>query len=356
MQLDMHFYGVYAMARAAGLKPETARTIAYASQFVDDAIDDDHVLIANSHAIVPTITSHKPVDYQNAVPGDQWKIWVPFHFLPGNDPNAGTFLERMVCVPDSRPANQMLLDAIDEKNKPYWPHLIGIVAHVYADTFSHFGFVGFADAWNRVNEQHIQFVNVNKKSGPFQYLWGKFEEFKTRFLSPLAELIPVGHGAAGTFPDRPYLAWNFKYETHSAKPTYINRNNTDYFLKACKRLHGYFHKFAVAESGDAKIKPNRTWNSIQDAVRALLERQLPKDERIAHWKRAIAEGVFCQATEADKTVRYDETRWQPKNVANDRGPDQDVMDTDVCKFIRAAWRHRNYVLHELLPKFDLIMP
>ncbi|EFK11130.1 conserved hypothetical protein [delta proteobacterium NaphS2] len=62
----------------------------------------------------------------------------------------------MVCVPDSQPANQMFLDALDMKNKPYWPHLMGIVAHVYADTFSHFGFVGFADAWNRVNEQHIR--------------------------------------------------------------------------------------------------------------------------------------------------------------------------------------------------------
>ena len=37
MQIDMHFYGVYAMARAAGLDPKTARIIAHASQFVDDA-------------------------------------------------------------------------------------------------------------------------------------------------------------------------------------------------------------------------------------------------------------------------------------------------------------------------------
>ena len=41
MQIDMHFYGVYAMARAAGLDPVTAETIANASQFVDDAVDDD---------------------------------------------------------------------------------------------------------------------------------------------------------------------------------------------------------------------------------------------------------------------------------------------------------------------------
>ena len=36
MQLDMHYYGTYAMARAAGLKPQVCITIATASQFVDD--------------------------------------------------------------------------------------------------------------------------------------------------------------------------------------------------------------------------------------------------------------------------------------------------------------------------------
>ena len=111
MQLDMHFYGVYAMARSAGLNPETAETIAYASQFVDDAIHDDHVLVSNNQAIVPTISRHKPLDYQNAIPGDQWKICVPFHFLPGNDPkgdlvfggrpsDGNSFEERLRITPD----------------------------------------------------------------------------------------------------------------------------------------------------------------------------------------------------------------------------------------------------------------
>ena len=36
MQVDMHYYGTYAMARAAGLTKEKAKTIATAAQFVDD--------------------------------------------------------------------------------------------------------------------------------------------------------------------------------------------------------------------------------------------------------------------------------------------------------------------------------
>ena len=77
MQEDMHFYGVYAFARAAGINPETARIIAYASQFVDDAINDEAVILSNKQAILPTMTSHKPIDYKNTIPGDQWRVWVP---------------------------------------------------------------------------------------------------------------------------------------------------------------------------------------------------------------------------------------------------------------------------------------
>ena len=173
-------------------------------------------------------------------------------------------------------------------------------------------------------------------------------------MSPFAEIIPVGHGAVATFPDRPYLKWRFKYEKHPGKPKYTNRDNTSSFLKACQKLHGYFLKFAVENSGNPNLKPNKSWNKIKDEVRKLLELQAPKDERIASWKNAIAQGVFCQATEADKNIKYDEMRWKPRNVANDRKPDQEIIDTNACRFIRAAWKHRDYVLHELLPKFDLI--
>jgi len=53
------------MAGAAGLNQESARTVAHASQFVDDAIEDEHALVANNSAIVPTMTIHKRLDYRN---------------------------------------------------------------------------------------------------------------------------------------------------------------------------------------------------------------------------------------------------------------------------------------------------
>ena len=38
MQLDMHYYATYAMARAAGIEPDDARIIATSAQFVDDNV------------------------------------------------------------------------------------------------------------------------------------------------------------------------------------------------------------------------------------------------------------------------------------------------------------------------------
>lgn len=354
MQIDMHFYGVYAIARAAGLDPETAMTVAHASQFVDDAIEDEHALIANNSAIVPTMTSHKPLDYRNALAGEQWKVWIPFHFLPGNDPKAMTFVERMVTLPDSEPAKQMLTDTLDEQNRIYWPHLIGIAAHVYADTFSHFGFVGFASQWNRVKDDDIKIINIPKQSGIFKYIKGKLEEFKARFLSPMAEIIPVGHGAVATLPDRPYLEWSFNYQTHAGKPSYKKRKNTENFLAACQKLHKYFNDFAKKAAGSVTVNPNKKWNDIEAPVRSLLESKEPVDQRIDAWKKAIAKGVFCRATEIDKTIKYDELKWAPKTLQHELQPGQGVGKMDACSYIRAAWRHRTYVLHELLPKFDLV--
>lgn len=149
MRRDIHFYGVYALARASGIGWDTSRTIAYASQFVDDATDEGVVILPDLRGIIPIMTSHRPLDYKNTIPGDQWRVWIPFHFLPGNEPLSGSFLERIICRKDSEPAKRMLSHALDWGCQPSndtgcWPLLIGITAHVYADTFSHYGFIGMA--------------------------------------------------------------------------------------------------------------------------------------------------------------------------------------------------------------------
>ena len=173
-------------------------------------------------------------------------------------------------------------------------------------------------------------------------------------MGTMAEIIPIGHGAVATLPDRPYLEWGFRYQTHLGKPDFKTRNNTDAFMAACQKLHKYFGDYAKRTGYSGKAGPNKNWNDLKTPVRTLLKSAKPVDERIVAWKKAIARGVFCKATEIDKTIKYDEIKWAPKNVRHEIEVGQKIKDTEACGYIRAAWRHRTYVLHELLPQFDLI--
>ena len=58
MQIDMHCYCIYALARLAGLKPEAVKIIATASQYVDDAVAEDIQHHENGNMLAPILTAH----------------------------------------------------------------------------------------------------------------------------------------------------------------------------------------------------------------------------------------------------------------------------------------------------------
>ena len=62
MQLDMHYYGTYALALAAGLTPEAAQIVATSAEFVDDNTARDHVEFQNGPHIDKEATAHHTVD------------------------------------------------------------------------------------------------------------------------------------------------------------------------------------------------------------------------------------------------------------------------------------------------------
>jgi len=81
MQIDMHYYCIYAMARLAGLKPEVTKIIATASQYVDDAVAEDIQHHENGNMLAPILTAHRLIEIlDNRNPEDQPFVWVPFHF------------------------------------------------------------------------------------------------------------------------------------------------------------------------------------------------------------------------------------------------------------------------------------
>ena len=62
MQIDMHYYGVYALARIAGFKASAAKVVATASQYVDDAVTEEIQSHEEGNKLFPIETAHRLID------------------------------------------------------------------------------------------------------------------------------------------------------------------------------------------------------------------------------------------------------------------------------------------------------
>lgn len=162
MQKDMHYYGTYVMARAAGIKPEIAQVIASAAQFVDDNAAKKSVEFKDGGAVHSRATAHHAVHIKNIDREDQRFVWVPFHFLPGNE--GSKFSEKLVCGKNSKIAQEMVNNHISRHKEEFSDELMGIAAHVYADTFSHYGFSGISSRKNKIVNDSFVFHSLPSKT------------------------------------------------------------------------------------------------------------------------------------------------------------------------------------------------
>lgn len=362
MQIDMHYYGVYAMARAAGINRNTAKIIATASQFVDDNAEKDNIQFRDGARLDSEATAHHALNYKNIDLEDQRKIWVPFHFLPGNE--GKTYTERLVCRKDSEIAREMLQHMLVlSVNRSYAVPLMGIVAHVYADTFAHYGFSGISSRRNKIVNDSFKFDenitpqtkdHLQKKAKQFKENYPREGGLLTNIKAWFGETFSgaLGHGSAVTFPDRPYLKWSFKYED----PEYNSetRDNPATFLEGCKGLHALFRDFA-------KVKPECAEDSyteftdMENEIAAILNLQAPKSERIAAWRHAAKSGnLFASGPEV--IPHYNANIWhnERENLSRQRDSGK-IKDLSIFRFYQAAAVYRTFVLRILLPSKGLII-
>ncbi len=250
MQIDMHYYGTYALARAAGVGKDAAKIIATAAQFVDDNTKNDETgKFDEVSRICYHATGHHSWEGANLDEIDQRHVWVPFHFLPGNE---GTSIsERLVCRKNSNIVKAMVEHNTSKLDHPYQLEIVGITAHVYTDTFAHYGFSGISSSRNIVDIGNIELLNAEPKTT--SYLQDKLRQFPDKYPSP-SEIVDkvkatiaqslsgaLGHGAVATFPDLPYLNW--VYETVYPEKIPVPRNNQDDFFDGAMAIYSMFQKF-----------------------------------------------------------------------------------------------------------------
>jgi len=345
MQIDFHHAVTYVAARAAGFPHPDAEIIAYAAQYVDDATCEGIIRFDNKALYQRTSSAHKAIDPKNFDALDNQKVWMPFHFLPGNkglepgeDP-AGKFIHKLVCLPDSTVAEDMLRDVILDQEKPYSLHRLGITMHVYADTWAHQGFAGVKHLVNKVSK--IKEV-------------GDSDVFKEDLVKLINPLIPeLGHGRAYIFPDMPFLSWEY-VNGHNKK---ISRDNADIFCEAadglCKAMKRY-----ILKSPDAAVTGLNTADMAQ--IRKLFTDLKMKEGADRHevWLRVIGQGVFSFGP---ATIAYAEDgkgSWKADALGTSRDMPEYVYSDS---FLISNWKlfhdalqlHRITVAHDILPRYGI---
>ena len=365
MHIDIHYYGTYAMARAAGLKREVCQTIASAAQFVDANDKDYDVDLKDGGRLNVIPTSHPLTDIKNTAlfERDQRRVWVPFHFLPGNDGNSMS--ERLICRKDSDIAQAMVDHCLSLVDQPFGLYLVGIAAHVYADTFSHYGFSGVSSRWNQVKGDSIDLLNDDRDKGAEKHFWSKYNRifpnwrtFMDGIKSGVAEEATgaLGHGAVLKYPDFPYLEWEFSYEypKDSTRALKSRRNNAETFLEACEKLYELFRRLGKNHR-DPEIDQDREFDDIRDAVKGILAvEETDREKRGKIWRSTAKHGHLF--SEPEEILSYQGEAWKAGlEGLNDHEDSDAALREPVFQFFRAAAIYRTYVLRDLLPAYGLVL-
>ena len=357
MHIDMHYYGTYALARLAGIAEKPALTVATAAQFVDDSNESKQIMIGESIFQSEVTTHHNDQKEELNDLVSQTSIWVPFHFLPGGEGKGIT--QKLVCRKDSAIANKMVERYIQKApGELFGLHLMGVCAHVYADTFAHYGFSGVASRRNAVDSKSFKLLNaegyplVRSKFGEFFMQYPIIRNNVRAIVSSVAEEVTddgrdggaLGHAGVAFYPDEPYLHWQFRYEF----PDMIldggeaEHNNPEDFIEGCEKLHGMFVRFRDAWKEDISDKSTyRPFAEVADQIRSILAFEDGKKARSANWQKRAKE--FWDI----KIPNYPGGSWKAA-FTNDAA--MDIPESDVHKFFRAAAYHKYFVVRELLPE------
>lgn len=262
MQLDMHYYGTYGLAKLAGLKDEICGIIANSSQLVDDNVADKDLEFYEGAFMKAQASAHHVGSLANTQNLDQRKVWVPFHFLPGNE--GDTYEKKLLCRKNSSIAQELVEHNLNYENTELLAYLVGITAHVYADTFAHYGFSGISSMENSIDINSIKYLNISEdinkdisdKTKKF-YRNENYGLIQEVLLPSFAQVISgsLGHAGVATNPDRPYLEWSYKYIVNDEQ---IIRNNLEDYLDACECMYNMFIKLKnrISAFGEESISCN----------------------------------------------------------------------------------------------------
>ena len=338
---------------------------------VDDATSNDVVKLPNEALYQPVCSAHKSLDYKNFDELSDHHVWVPFHFLPGNcslpagEGEEINFAVRLVCKANSYIAQDMVRECILHHNEPNALHRLGITMHVYADTWAHQGFAGIKHDVNSVNylEDNDEWSSnlINDVANFFQEA---FDPIISKFITGV---IPLGHAAVLSYPDKPYLKWH--YEDYNG--TTRLRNNPANFVDAAKNMFTAMKKFRL---GDPEAVVTGLPEETAALLATLFQEINSEDKTIRHkqWLKYIRTGKFSVEQDGEMVAIEDSVEyidegpgsWEHGYINTNKllelfsfaDPDErykEFMESNWKKFHDALKDHHYFLTRKLFPRYGL---
>lgn len=289
MKINFHYYCIKALAVEAGLSDKEAQLVAYASQHVDDAVEHTNLRINGCLYGRPykrVCSAHKSLWKLRRVvnkPETWFKVFIPFHFIPpvAYKPRGGFSYRARKNSPWIRCLLREALKRCKSKDERERALVrLGILLHVYADTWSHADFSGVGS----VEDNAVIEFDPNTDDGNPPVI----------FDMPDGVIPAVGHGQAFHFPDQSSRNWQVLLGERNKRR--ISRNNPQQSLGAAERIYALL----CGLTGKKK-----KWAGLAGRIRKCLVESTECDPRsLRIWSKTFRDTEF----------RYDESEWQKKAI------------------------------------------
>ncbi|MFC1684622.1 DUF6765 family protein [Pseudomonadota bacterium] len=361
MQIDFHHAVTYVVARYAGFAHREAAIVAHCAQYVDDATNAGTISFTNGAMFTRIASAHKMLDYRNFDELANHHCWIPFHFLPGNggkpmgENPKGSFIDKIICRPNSYVAQDMVRSTILDQDQLYGLHRLGVAMHVYADTWAHQGFAGVN---HRINDIRALDDHDQPDEGFLDRLKDRFEGRFDRIASKfVGDALPLGHGAALSHPDKPYLKWSYR----DADGNKVERDNPKNFLEAAEQMCITMQRYRVRDP-DANV-PGLSQigrDKIDHLLRTITDSD--GDERHQQWLQHIGEGHFGFPAVRLEYQSKDTGSWKHEATGTQKHMDEEddhfeyhpsFLGSDWKLFHDAIWAHRFDLIHDILPRYGI---
>lgn len=354
MQIDFHHAVVYILARLAGFDHSECSTVAYASQYVDDATNRGTIVFDNGRRYAHIASAHEVLDlYDNCNVKEDCDVWVPFHFLPGNNGAAAgealelPIIQRLLCTPDSPVAADMRDGCLQARGQQNSLHRLGITTHTYADTWAHQRFAGLRHSINSASD-----VQLEQK-----YNTKEFLDILAAAL--MSSLVKVGHAALQTYPDMPFL--RFTYKDSFGKV--VNRDNPAEFMVACRRIFNLFESYRGVPATQLLPKDEQL---LQDSLRGFDDADC--HARHGKWLDRLEEDNFSFGRLSQDELKQLDYKpkgagsWKYEALGTERSEDSPderfhydpAFEQSNWKLFHDALKTQHcFLLDEILPKYQL---